>query len=188
MRRLLSVTFVLLAAGCGSGGAPSRPAGQTHELRLPTLPATAVPGLHHTDRLLDESALVRESVSIADIRRQLERWGFQGGEERLFRGTSRDLTGVVSRTLQFRSAAGAAAYVRFVREHASPFLGTLGHASAFRAGGRSGFVLTAQSCGCHNETPLLLYVASHGRRVSWVLINGPRATKARALRLGARAP
>ena len=187
MRRLLSVTFVLLVAACGSGSS-SHPAAATHQLHLPTLPAAAVPGLDHTDRALDEGTLVRESVSVGDIRSQLERWGFQGGDERLFRGTSRDLTGVVSRTLQFRSADGAAAYVRFVRAHASPFLGTLGHASAFRTGGRSGFVLTAQGCGCHNETPLLLYVASHGRRVSWVLINGPRATKARALRLGAWAP
>lgn len=185
----LALVVALAASGCGSGGAGSGSTGtKVPSADVPLLSPRAVPGLDHQDRGLSSATLVREALGEGDISSLLTRWKLQDGAERTFRGTTRDLTSVVSRTLDFGSAQGAAGFVHYVRAHPDSYLGNLKTAQTFSARGRSGFILTAQGCGCHGETPLLLYVASEGSRVTWVMINGPRATTARALRLGAKAP
>jgi hypothetical protein len=190
MRPFIFVLFaVALTAGCGSAGAETtaqQPGSQ--QPQVPLLAPSAVPGLSREDRSLDRAALVREAHGAAGIAEKLGGWGLRGAGERTFRGTNRDLTSVVSRTVDFATPAGAAGYVAFVRDHPESYLGPVKSTEAVAAGGRRGVVLTAQGCGCHGETPLLLYVASEGSRVTWVMINGPRATTARALRLGAEAP
>ena len=192
MRLPLCVSFVLVAcAACGSGSArpdSGAPATGSQPVSVPLLRPAAVPGLDHVDRPLGAQALIREALGRGGIAELLDSWHLRGAAERSFRGTNRDLTSVVSRTLDFSSATGAAGFVGFVRSHPDSYLGPVKASQPVSAGGRSGWVLTARGCGCHGETPLLLYVTSEGPRVSWVMINGPRATTERALRLGMQAP
>jgi hypothetical protein len=195
MRPVIYVLFLLvLAPGCGSETAgTARSAGsqaaRAQKVDVPLLASSAVPhGLSHQDRRLEGSDLVREAHGAGGIAGLVDGWQLLGAGERSFRGTTRDLTSVVSRTLDFAAPAGAAGFVAFVRDHPDTYLGPVKTSRAVDTGGRRGVVLTARGCGCHGETPLLLYVASEGSRVSWVMINGPRATTARALRLGAAAP
>jgi hypothetical protein len=44
------------------------------------------------------------------------------------------------------------------------------------------------SCGCHRESPILVTVVSRRSRVSWLLVNGPGATRASAEALADRMP
>jgi hypothetical protein len=96
--------------------------------------------------------------------------------------------GQAAGTLQFARAAGARAYVAFVRAHVADYLGSYPTVRAFRSAGRSGWLFRAQSCACPGATPLWLGVASAGTRVTWLEINGPDATAATLRTLAARAP
>jgi hypothetical protein len=178
----LAILFALLAAACGSGGGAAA-ASSTED--LPVL--RAVPGLAGQDRVLDVDALSHDAP-VAGLAANLERWGFLGGHEREFKGASRTLTDVISRTLAFRGAAGARAYVAFVADHAASYYGpgTLVH--PVTSAGRAGFFVRGASCGCHRESPILVTVVWQRARVSWLLVNGPGATRARAQALAEQMP
>jgi hypothetical protein len=88
----------------------------------------------------------------------------------------------------FGSAAGARDFVEFVRTHPGTYVGVLRDAEPVSADGRNGYLLVARGCGCHRETPLMLYVASKGKRVTWLMANGPQVTPGSTLQLAARAP
>jgi hypothetical protein len=174
--------FVLLAAACGGGGR-SEAAGGT--ANLPVL--HAVPGLAAQDRALDADALSHDAP-LPSLAGNLERWGFLGGREREFKGASKTFTDVVSRTLLFRGPAGARAYVAFVADHAASYYGPGTVVHPVTSAGRAGFFVRGASCGCHRENPILVTVVSRRERVSWLLVNGPGATRARAQALAAQMP
>jgi hypothetical protein len=119
---------------------------------------------------------------------ELSTWGFVSGSERYFQGESRDLQVVDSRTIQFDGARGASEFVRFVRAHASVYLGSFPLVRGFASRGRSGIVAIAQQCLCHLANPAYLGVVSRGGTVTWVEINGPGATRGRLDSLIAWAP
>jgi hypothetical protein len=171
-----------LAAACGGGG---EAAGGDATAGLPVL--RAVPGLSAEDRVLDADALTHDAP-IPGLAGDLEQWGFVGGREREFKGASKTFTDVVSRTLLFRRPAGAAAYVAFVADHAASYWGPGTAVHPITSSGRAGFFVRGASCGCHRETPILITVVSRRARVSWLLVNGPGATRARAEALAARMP
>jgi hypothetical protein len=170
-----------LAAACGGGG--SETGGAT--TNLPVL--QAVPGLAAQDRVLDTDALSHDAP-VPSLAQNLEKWGFLGGREREFKGASKTFTDVISRTLAFRAAAGARAYVAFVAAHAASYYGPGTVVQPVSSAGRSGFFVRGASCGCHRETPILVTVVWQRSRVSWLLVNGPGATRARAQALAARMP
>jgi hypothetical protein len=177
-----AILFALLAGACGGGGgseAGSAPA------NLPVL--RAVPGLAGQDRALDVDVLSHDAP-VASLTANLERWGFLGGREREFKGASQTLTDVISRTLAFRDAAGARAYVAFVADHAASYYGPGTVVHPVTSAGRVGFFVRGASCGCHRESPILVTVVSQRSRVSWLLVNGPGATRARAQALAAQMP
>jgi hypothetical protein len=151
------------------------------------LSATAVAYLPSSLKRLSAGALAREADApgLADA---LHRWGFAGASERYFQGESHQLQVVDSRTLSFRSTDGAAAFVRWVAGHASAYVGSYPARRPLAAGGRRGTLIIAQPCQCHLANPAFLGVVSAGRTVSWLEINGPRATPATLVRLLARAP
>lgn len=170
-----------LAAACGGGGSQAGSA----TTDLPVL--QAVPGLAAEDRALDTDALSHDAP-VPSLATNLEKWGFLGGHEREFKGASQRFTDVISRTLAFRAPAGARAYVAFVAAHAASYYGPGTVVQPVTSAGRSGFFVRGASCGCHRETPILLTVVSQGSRVSWLLVNGPGATRARAQALAAQMP
>jgi hypothetical protein len=178
----MATLFACLAAACGGGGAA---AGGGRTADLPVL--RAVPGLSAEDRALDAAALTHDAPLPA-MAGNLKRWGFLGGHEREFKGASKTFTDVISRTLLFRRPAGAAAYVAFVADHAASFWGPGSAVHPVKSAGRTGFFVRGASCGCHRESPILVTVVSRRSRVSWLLVNGPGATRASAEALADRMP
>jgi hypothetical protein len=178
----MATLFACLVAACGGGG---ETAGAAQTAQLPVL--RAVPGLTAEDRALDAAALTHDAP-LPDLAGNLKRWGFVGGKEREFKGSSKTFTDVVSRTLLFRGAAGARAYVAFVADHAASYWGPGSAVSPVTSAGRDGFFVRGASCGCHRESPILVTVVSRQARVSWLLVNGPGATRARAAALADRMP
>jgi hypothetical protein len=173
------------AAACGGGAADVSPPSQAPA--PPVLSAAAVSYLPSTAHRLTADRLARE-IRRPELADDLARWGFLAAAERSFQGESHRLNVVDSRTLQFARAAGARAYVAFVRAHVADYLGSYPTVRAFRSAGRSGWLFRAQSCACPGATPLWLGVASAATRVTWLEINGPDATAATLRTLAARAP
>jgi hypothetical protein len=180
MRRaagILAVGCALAAAACGSASTPP----------VATLPAHAVPGLPSTRTTLTPAFLARETQA-APLRAKLQTWGYIAGARRYFQGESRTLQLVDSRTLRFRGAAGATAFVRFLRTHLDAYVGTFAQLHGYRSHGRSGFLAVGQECQCHLANPAYLAALSAGGTVTWLEINGPGATRGRLAALLARAP
>jgi hypothetical protein len=182
-------------AGCGgssSGGSSDGAAVSTPQQPargLPTLAASTLPTLDHTERGLDLPALAAEGPKGGDLQAHLADWSYRTGSEREFKGgTPSQYLDVVSRTLVFGTAAGAHDFVEFVRDHPGTYVGVLKLARPVKADGRDGFLLVARGCGCHRETPLMLYLASTGKRVTWLMANGPQVTPDSTLQLAAHAP
>jgi hypothetical protein len=180
MRRLALAAAALVCAGCGASSAATT-------TTVPTLPASAVTYLPSTVTPVTASFLAREAEA-PGLRARLGGWGFVAGRRRYFQGESRRLQVVDSRTLRFRGGAGASAFVAFLRAHLAPYLGGFATVRGLSSAGRSGFVATAQECQCHLANPAYLAAVAHGGTVTWLEINGPRATRALLATLLARAP
>lgn len=175
VRGRLIVLVALVLAGCGSSS------GST--VVPPTLPPAAVPYLTSVHKPLTAAFLAREAQAPGLVR-LLDGWGFEAAADRYFQGESRRLQVVDSRTLQFRGASGAAAYVDFMRLHLDPYLGSYPKVKPFG----SGIMATAQECQCHLANPAYLAVVARGREVTWLEINGPGATRGQLTALVQRAP
>ena len=186
MRRLPHTAF---AAAVAPALAPATAAcvGASAAGPPPVLPASAIGYLSSTARPLDAGDLAGED-GLGELAGDLGRWGFVAGAERTFQGQSKRLQIVVSRTLDFRDASGARAYVRFVRHHAASYLGDASRAKPLADGRRRGWLFVGAPCACHMASPALVGVASAGRRVSWLEVNGPTASAGVLSRLLARAP
>jgi hypothetical protein len=175
MRLALAALFLsLLAAGCG--GAES-----TQE--LPLLPARAVPSLESTTQDIGASELEADFGG-ADAHVT----GLVAGRERVFQGESQRLDRVVSRTLQFDSAADAEAYVEALRTHVVDLYGPGTTAKSLESGGRTGYLVDPAACACHRAEPTLTAALSRGKRVTYLEINGGGASPASLRALLAEAP
>ncbi|HLJ04533.1 MAG TPA: hypothetical protein VKT31_13895 [Solirubrobacteraceae bacterium] len=157
------LALALLAAACGGVSKP------------PTLAAAAVPYLPSSARTLTVAGLAREAGDPA-LASELRTWGYRAGEQRYFQGESRRLQVVDSRTLRFGSAGGASTFVSFARAHVNVFLGSFPSLRVLAAGGRRGFLAIGQPCQCHLANPAFLAVLARAGTVTWLEINGPRAT------------
>ncbi len=175
--RLVAVGAALAAVACGSSSTAP----------VATLSAHAVPGLPSTRTSLSPAFLARETQA-ETLRARLRGWGFIAGARRYFQGESHTLQLVDSRTLRFRGAQGAAAFVAFLRTHLNTYVGSFARTRRYTAGGRSGFVAVAQACRCHLANPTYLAAVSARGTVTWLEINGPGATRTRLAALLARAP
>jgi hypothetical protein len=183
---LALATPVLGLTGCGPG-ASSSGAARTRTPPPPTLSAQAVSYLPSSVRTLTASGLAHEAQA-PGLAARLRHWGFVAGSDRYFQGESRRLQIVDSRTLRFRSAGGAGAFVNFMRAHLTPYLGDFPKIRPVASRGRRGIVATASECQCHLANPALLGVLSGGSSVTWLEINGPAASWHALTRLLSRAP
>lgn len=180
---MLVGAIALAAAGCGGGAADSAPPAHAP----PVLSASAVAYLPSTMHRLTAADMAREARH-TPLAADLTRWGFTAAAERTFQGESDRLRVVDARTIDFARPAGARSFVGFVHAHIAAFIGAYPTVRRFAAGGRSGWMFRAQSCACPGATPVWLSVASAGRRVSWLEINGPDASARTLAALAARAP
>jgi hypothetical protein len=186
MRRAAAVVVTgalcALAAACG-GGSPERVSSGP---RPAALPASAVPYLESSERPLTAAGMAKET-GLPELAGRLREWGYDAGSRRYFQGPSKRLQVVDSRTLRFRSAAGAQAFVAFVRSRPAAFLGGGLPARDFASRGRRGILVVGAACSCHLATPVLLGVVAGGPVVTWLEINGPGASRRALGRLAARA-
>jgi hypothetical protein len=180
---VLVATLSMAVSGCGSGSA----GGSSAKSPLPVLPASALAGLTTVDSSLSAVDLTHDAP-IAGFADSLSQWDYRGGTQRVFRGSTGVFTNVVSRTLEFGSAEGAAAYVRLVDTRVADFYGRGSKVTPLSQGGRTGYLIQAAPCGCHRETPVLLAVLSAGPRVTWLYGTGPGARPARLRALLPQAP
>ena len=176
--------MVGLLASCGapSAGPVPAPSSAFAQEGLPVLSPAALPGLAARTRTLPAAELAKDT-SIADVGAQLSADGYLGGRERTFQGPSRHLTFVASRTLAFRDAAGAAAFMSYLHRHADAWFGGATQALPIVSSQRSGYVFEPPMCSCHLANPVLVGVVQEGTRLAWLEINGPDATQALLLDL-----
>jgi hypothetical protein len=174
-----ALALALAVAACGSS--PRRAATPSG-----VLPATAVTGLAVITRPLTGQD-VQKDATVPHLAARLAGWGYVGGWQRTFQGESRRLTLVVSRSLRFRTSPGAAAFVTFMHQNVGRFY-PFALASRLSMPGRSGWLIRPPLCSCHMATPLLVGVVAKGRSVSWLEINGPRASTQLLTGLLARMP
>jgi hypothetical protein len=174
-----ALALTLAITGCGSSPArPTAPSG--------VLPATAVAGLAVATQPLTSQDVQKDS-NAPGLAARLAGWGYVSGWQRTFQGESRRLTLVVSRSLQFRTSPGAAAFVAYMHQKVGTFY-PFAVTSRLSMPGRSGWVIQPPLCGCHMATPLLVGVTARGHKVSWLEINGPRASTRLLTQLLARTP
>ncbi len=155
---------------------------------LPLLDPAALPGLDTTTHAVGPRALAADLAGGAAFEARLRAWGFERGRERDFQGPSRHIDRAVSRTLVFRTSAGARKYVSYIGRHADALYGAGSTTSPLVSLGRAGVLVDAAACACHRASPTLLGVVSHGARVTWLEANGGEVTRAVLTALLARAP
>ncbi|MDQ2984803.1 MAG: hypothetical protein M3R70_12925 [Actinomycetota bacterium] len=165
--RCFCLALLVLAVATGCGGETSTTAGG-----LPLLPRSALPRLAVTTTGVRASQLASDFGRGRGLERRLERWGFIRGRERVFQGQSARIDRVVSRGLEFRRAAGARRYVRYVGAHPATLYGVGSSAGALVSRGRSGFLVDTAACACHRAAPTWLGVVGRGRLVVWLEANG----------------
>jgi hypothetical protein len=154
----------------------------------PALAASAVPYLPSHTSVVTADVLKKDAV-LHNLSDEISSSGFLVGGARTFQGPSRHrLTLVVSRTLRFQTAAGAAGFASFVQKHAGAYVGQIPGVNPLVVDGRRGALITAPLCTCHMAEPALLGVVSRGDRVSWLEINGPAAKPALLRQLLAQSP
>jgi hypothetical protein len=174
-----ALALTLAVTACG--GPPARPAAPSG-----VLPTAAVAGLAVATQPLTSQDVQKDS-NAPDLAARLAGWGYVSGWQRTFQGESRRLTLVVSRSLQFRTSPGAAAFVAYMHQKVGSFY-PFAVTSRLSMPGRSGWLIRPPLCGCHMATPLLAGVTAQGRKVSWLEINGPRASARLLTQLLARTP
>jgi hypothetical protein len=179
---------IVLVAAAGVFLVHGRASSQPLPPAPPTLQASAVPYLASHAKAATSASLAKDA-GIASLEQTLDRMGFVVGSQRTFQGfTKRKLELVVSRSLEFRTAAEAAGYARYVRTHAGDFVGQVPTVTALASAGRTGAMIRAPLCSCHMAQPDLVAVVSKGTRVTWLEINGPAAKPDQLVSLLRRAP
>jgi len=168
------VVAVAIVTACGTTSSGSADAAGL-------LAASAVPGIPYTTTALGVAELSKDA-SIPDLGSKISALGYVQGAERTFHGESKHLTFVVSRSLEFKDASGASAYVAMVHDNATAYFGVAG-VQPLEAQGLQGWQFTPSACACHLANPVVVGAVSSGREVAWLEINGPDATPALLLSL-----
>jgi hypothetical protein len=181
------VAVVLLCAGAFAFEALSRADSGPSAPVPPALAPAAVSYLPSHASVVTAEALAKDA-SVSSLPSTLGRLGYVTGRQRIFQGVSKNLEFVESRTLHFTTPAGARGFVDYVRTHAGAYVGQIPTVKPLTSRGRAGVLIVAPLCACHMAQPNLYGIVSSGRRVTWLEINGPRATRPALAALLARAP
>jgi hypothetical protein len=184
---VLPLAAVVLVGGCASGSgtgtgasavASAAGSGVVPASAAPVLSTAAVPGLAVTTRTVPVT-LLEKDAPLPGLGARLVIDGYVGGRERTFQGPSKDLTLVVSRSLVFRHASGAADFVQVVHDKATTYFGLGTEVAPLTSAAGDGWLFRPAACACHLAQPLRLGVVQDGSRVVWLSINGPLATDTR---------
>lgn len=115
---VLAAFLTLALVACFRGGSP--PSLPPAPSPPPTLPASALPQLDSRARTLDARAFAQDASRPDTVAGLLDRQGYVTGSEREFFGRAPH---VVARVLEFRTPAGASAFLEWLRPNASAFIG-----------------------------------------------------------------
>ena len=150
MRRaagILALGVSLTAVACGSSSSSSTGAGAIN-----TLPAHAVPGLPST-RSPSPRHFWRARPRPRRCAPSCGAGASSSGARRYFQGESRKLQLVDSRTLRFHGAAGATAFVGFLRTHLNTYVGSFAHTRGYSSGAGRDFSPSRRPAGVTSPTP-----------------------------------
>ena len=142
----------------------------------PTLPAGALPQLDSRARTLDGRAFAQDASRPDAVAGLLDRQGYVTGSEREFFGRAPTFNHVVARVLEFRAPAGASAFLEWLGQNASAFIGDAESLSLLSFGSRP-LLFPVSGCDCHPQVPSYLAVWQRGIRVHWLFAAGPEATR-----------
>ena len=167
-RVALALFLALFLSGCGGPAAvETRPP--------PTLPASALPGLHSRTRSLDAVSLAADGLGALET--VLQDAGFVAGSEREFFGRTQTFNHVVARVLVFEDPGGASRLLAWLRSHPDVILGRSVEGKPLPLG-ESPMLFALGSCGCHAEVPTFFAAWHRGATVLWLVAAGPGANRA----------
>lgn len=167
---LASIALVGCASSVAAPGLGTVPA-------LTALPAEALPG--HAAKVveLDATLVASDAVQPQELQVLLEDAGFVGGRQRTFSNGGSPPRRLLARVLQFGDAAGATAYLGWLREHASDVIGTAAPAPAPDL--PEAFLAHRVPSGCcHQEVPIFLAAWRRGSTVLSLQVAGAAVTRA----------
>jgi len=157
----------LLVTGCGS----EAPAGQT-SAPPPPLGASVLPELDARDRELPPDALAADAFDPEALAALLDDAGYAGGRERELSGHGETFDHVIARSLVFADAAGADAYLGWVRGHTLDLVGRTREREAPPLGDVA-FLFELEPCpSCRKQLPTRVAVWRSGGKVGYVLASG----------------
>ena len=160
---LVAVLGALALAGCGGSEATSSPA---------PLDASALPELTARDRDLPPDALAADAFEPEALATLLDGAGYAGGREREFSGHGERFDHVIARTLVFDDAAGADAYLGWIRGHTLDLVGRTREREAPPLGDAA-LLFELKPCpSCRKQLPTLVAVWRSGGDVAYVLASG----------------
>lgn len=161
------VLGALLLAGCGSGSST----GDVPTLR-PPLAASELPELSARERELPLEALAADAFEPEELAALLDVAGYAGGRERELSGRSKTFDHVIARSLVFADAAGADAYLGWVRGHTIDLVGRTRAREAPPLGDVA-FLFELKPCpSCRKQLPTLVAAWRSGGNVAYVLASG----------------
>jgi len=164
---LAVVLGALLVAGCGSQAA----ADETPAL-APPLETSVVPELAARDRELPLEALAADAFEPEVLAALLDDAGYAGGRERELSGHGKTFDHVIARSLVFADAAGADAYLGWVRGHTLDLVGRTREREAPPLG-EVAFLFELKPCpSCRKQLPTFVAVWRRGGNVAYVLASG----------------
>ena len=178
----MATLFVLSAAACGGGGGSADGADDRESAGAPHRSGPGERG---------SGPRRRRPFARCAGRRPGRRTSSSGGSSAATSASSRAPRRRSPTSSRGRSSsARRGARVRRVHRRPRRELLRPRHRSSTRStsAGRAGYFVRGASCGCHRESPILVTVVSQRARVSWLLVNGPGATRARAQALAAQMP
>jgi hypothetical protein len=159
---------VAALAGCGGSGS---------DLPEP-IKTSALPALEARDRDLPADTLAADAFEPAPLAGVLEAGGYTGGRERELTGHTPTFDHVIARTLRFADAAGADAYLGWVRGHTLDLVGRTRPLAPYPVGDRL-LLFELKPCStCKKQLPTLVAVWRRGGAVGYLLASGRDADRA----------
>jgi hypothetical protein len=144
------------------------------------IPRDALTGYVVHSEPLDATAVAGDGADAAMMETVLEDSGFQTGAERRFTARWKPLTEVTARVLRFDDAAGADAYLTWIRTHGGDLLGPGAETSTPPdVPGAVAFVHVPCS-SCTKDPLQYLSAWTRGRYVLVLLLGGARAGRVAA--------
>ena len=184
MARVTRIVGVLAVFLVGCAGSPSEETTESIAADPPVvLSATALPRMTSVASSVDVDDLTNEVTHPDELRVMLGEAGFASAAQRSFGGGTGAFVRVLARGLSFASETGAAAFVRWIGDHAPEEIVTAER--IFPVGvpdGAAVFRHEPDGC-CHNDVRAYVAAWRRGSSVLFLHAGGPRATTAAFVRL-----